>query len=75
MLHQGVLVWLGRHVHAEARFVPIDGYPDESHALWRIPADLAFPCATQNELTGPMPRPRRQRLHCGDRGREHAEHA
>lgn len=40
-------------VHAEARIVPIDGYPDESHALWRIPADLAFPCATQNELTGP----------------------
>jgi len=39
-------------LYAEARFVPIDGYPDDGHALWRIPAELAFPCATQNELTG-----------------------
>lgn len=37
--------------HAEACFLPVCDYPEDGHALWRIPADLAFPCATQNELT------------------------
>lgn len=37
--------------HAEARFLPVSEYPEDGHALWRTPADLAFPCATQNELT------------------------
>ncbi len=37
--------------HTEARFVPVGEYPDDGHPVWRLPADLAFPCATQNELT------------------------
>lgn len=38
-------------VHPEARFIPVSEYPADGHAVWRIPAQLAFPCATQNELT------------------------
>lgn len=36
---------------SDARFIPISEYPDDGHAVWRVPCDLAFPCATQNELT------------------------
>lgn len=34
-----------------ARFIPLDDYPEDGHAVWRIPGSLAFPSATQNELT------------------------
>nr|WP_163501323.1 NADP-specific glutamate dehydrogenase [Halomonas socia] len=37
--------------HPEAHYVPAGDYPADGHAVWRIPADAAFPCATQNELT------------------------
>lgn len=37
--------------HPDAEYVAIADYPDDGHAVWRYPADLAFPCATQNELT------------------------
>ncbi|WMC10508.1 NADP-specific glutamate dehydrogenase [Oceanimonas pelagia] len=37
--------------HPEAKFIPAADYPADGHAVWRIPAQLAFPCATQNELT------------------------
>ncbi|APX94737.1 glutamate dehydrogenase [Halomonas sp. 1513] len=37
--------------HPEAHYVPLADYPADGHAVWRIPADAAFPCATQNELT------------------------
>jgi glutamate dehydrogenase (NADP+) len=37
--------------HPGAQFTPLGDYPDDGHAVWRIPADAAFPCATQNELT------------------------
>ncbi|SDL53041.1 glutamate dehydrogenase (NADP+) [Franzmannia pantelleriensis] len=37
--------------HPEAHYVPVTDYPADGHAVWRIPADAAFPCATQNELT------------------------
>ncbi len=37
--------------HAQATFIPTDDYPVDGHAIWRIPAEAAFPCATQNELT------------------------
>ncbi|MBL1379332.1 NADP-specific glutamate dehydrogenase [Zobellella iuensis] len=37
--------------HPDARFIPVNDYPADGHAVWRIPAQLAFPCATQNELT------------------------
>lgn len=37
--------------HARATFIPLNDYPRDGHAIWRIPAEAAFPCATQNELT------------------------
>jgi glutamate dehydrogenase (NADP+) len=37
--------------HPQARYIPIEAYPQDGHAVWRISADIAFPCATQNELT------------------------
>lgn len=38
--------------HSDAEFIPVGDYPDDGHAVWRIAGELAFPCATQNELTG-----------------------
>ncbi len=38
--------------HADAEFIPVADYPADGHAPWRIAGQLAFPCATQNELTG-----------------------
>jgi glutamate dehydrogenase (NADP+) len=35
----------------KAEFIPVDEYPEDGHAVWRFPAQVAFPCATQNELT------------------------
>ncbi|MDW7748922.1 NADP-specific glutamate dehydrogenase [Halomonas sp.] len=37
--------------HPEARYLPAGDYPADGHAVWRIEGDVAFPCATQNELT------------------------
>lgn len=37
--------------HQDAEYTPSSDYPDDGHAVWRYQADLAFPCATQNELT------------------------
>src|SRR5699024_2473010 len=37
--------------HPEAQYTPVEDYPADGHAVWRIPAQAAFPCATQNELT------------------------
>lgn len=38
--------------HPEAKFTPASDYPEDGNAVWRYEADAAFPCATQNELTG-----------------------
>jgi glutamate dehydrogenase (NADP+) len=38
--------------HHDAQYIPIADYPKDGHAAWRFHADIAFPCATQNELTG-----------------------
>ena len=38
-------------VHNDAKFIPTTEYPNDGHAVWRVKADAAFPCATQNELT------------------------
>ncbi|MBN2816725.1 MAG: NADP-specific glutamate dehydrogenase [Campylobacterales bacterium] len=38
-------------VHADAKYIPINEYPEGGHAVWDIPCYAAFPCATQNELT------------------------
>jgi len=38
--------------HPEANYIPVEEYPEDGHAVWDIPCYAAFPCATQNELTG-----------------------
>lgn len=37
--------------HRDAQYTARGDYPDDGHCVWRYQADLAFPCATQNELT------------------------
>ncbi len=37
--------------HPQATFIDIKDYPEDGHAVWRIKGELAFPCATQNEVT------------------------
>ena len=37
--------------HPEAKYIPVEEYPEDGHAVWEIPCYAAFPCATQNELT------------------------
>ncbi|PWW38367.1 glutamate dehydrogenase (NADP) [Idiomarina loihiensis] len=37
--------------HEDAEYTSKDDYPEEGHCVWRYEADIAFPCATQNELT------------------------
>jgi len=37
--------------HPQATYVDAQDYPEDGHAVWRFEAQLAFPCATQNELT------------------------
>jgi len=37
--------------HSEARYLPVGDYPADGHAVWRLEGEVAFPCATQNELT------------------------
>lgn len=39
------------HDHPDAQYISARDYPQDGHAVWRIAADVAFPCATQNELT------------------------
>ena len=39
------------HEHPDARYISARDYPQDGHAVWRIQAEVAFPCATQNELT------------------------
>ncbi len=38
--------------HPEASYIPVEEYPEDTHAVWDIPCYAAFPCATQNELNG-----------------------
>jgi glutamate dehydrogenase (NADP+) len=40
------------HTHSDAKYIPATDYPESGHAVWRFNADAAFPCATQNEITG-----------------------
>ncbi|HET8816429.1 MAG TPA: NADP-specific glutamate dehydrogenase [Pseudidiomarina sp.] len=37
--------------HSKAEYTPRDDYPDDGEKIWRYAADLAFPCATQNEIS------------------------
>ncbi len=38
-------------LHPDATYIPLHNYPENGHAVWSIPCDVAFPSATQNELT------------------------
>jgi len=40
-------------LHPDAEYIPLHSYPEGGHAVWTIPCDIAFPSATQNELTLP----------------------
>ncbi len=37
-------------VHPDSVYTPVSHYPEGQHQAWSIPCDVAFPCATQNEL-------------------------
>ncbi|HHS92955.1 MAG TPA: NADP-specific glutamate dehydrogenase [Campylobacterales bacterium] len=38
-------------VDRQCTYIPVSQYPENGHAVWHIPCDVAFPSATQNELT------------------------
>lgn len=38
-------------LHPDAIYTCVSHYPKDGHAVWHIPCDVAFPSATQNELT------------------------
>ena len=38
-------------VDCKCEYIPVSKYPEGGHAVWDIPCDVAFPSATQNELT------------------------
>lgn len=35
----------------DAKYIPVKEYTKNTHPVWHIPCDLAFPSATQNEVT------------------------
>ena len=37
-------------MHPDAIYTPVTSYPEGRNPIWSVPCDLAFPCATQNEL-------------------------
>ncbi|WP_294955274.1 NADP-specific glutamate dehydrogenase [Sulfurovum sp.] len=37
-------------VHPDSVYTPVSHYPEGKHQTWNTPCDIAFPCATQNEL-------------------------
>ncbi|PMR75386.1 NADP-specific glutamate dehydrogenase [Billgrantia endophytica] len=37
--------------HPDATYIDAQDYPADGHAVWRIRGDIAFPSATQNEVT------------------------
>ena len=39
------------NLHPDAIYTPVSQYPKDGHAVWHIACDVAFPSATQNELT------------------------
>ncbi|UJX24152.1 NADP-specific glutamate dehydrogenase [Pseudoalteromonas sp. CF6-2] len=39
------------NTHSEAEFTPVNQYPNNGHKVWQYEADIALPCATQNEIT------------------------
>jgi len=40
-----------KNLHPDAIYTAVRDYPENAHEVWQIPSDIAFPSATQNELT------------------------
>ena len=38
-------------VDCQCLYTPVSSYPEDGHAVWHLECDVAFPSATQNELT------------------------
>jgi len=38
-------------VDCKCQYIPLNKYPEGGHAVWHLECDVAFPSATQNELT------------------------
>ena len=38
-------------VDCKCEYIPLSKYPENGHAVWHLGCDVAFPSATQNELT------------------------
>ena len=38
-------------LHDDCEYIAVKDYPIDAHAVWQIKCDIAFPSATQNELT------------------------
>lgn len=36
----------------DAKYIPAKEYPKDQHPVWNVPCKLAFPSATQNEVSG-----------------------
>lgn len=36
----------------DAKYIPVKDYPKDEHPVWNVPCKLAFPSATQNEVSG-----------------------
>jgi len=39
------------YVDCACEYIPVSDYPEDGHAVWHLECDVAFPSATQNELT------------------------
>ncbi len=48
-VHRGSLEEYAK-LHKDAIYIPLHNYPQNAHAVWSVECDVAFPCATQNEL-------------------------
>jgi len=49
-IHHGSLEEYARG-DCECEYIPTNKYPKDGHAVWHLECDVAFPSATQNELT------------------------
>ncbi|SFV71440.1 NADP-specific glutamate dehydrogenase [hydrothermal vent metagenome] len=50
-IHHASLEEYARVNGSKCSYIPVSKYPKGGHAVWHIPCDIAFPSATQNELT------------------------
>jgi len=47
--HESLEAYAKRHKDSE--YIAVKDYPKDAHAVWQVACDIAFPSATQNELT------------------------